>query len=199
MEFGEDFYLNKCLELLGIPPVTAAEVPLLYDTYEWGEMAQKGCSALQVDGQLQNFSVYHAHKNISDWLDCYAQAKSGPNISDEMRRLAIEEVRRRSEPRPTTVTTTTGGTTGTTSTITTLNNTDLGPGHLVYMNVVRSKPKEAKLGLMARVTQQVWPCVSLLAAGLVVAPVYVIVKRKQMEPQDSEEVSGLTDQFQLPQ
>merc|ERR1740123_117865 len=117
MSFGEDFYLNKCLELLGIPSVKAAEVPLLYDTYEWGEVAHKGCSAQKVDGKLQNFSVYHAHKNIEDWLDCYAQANSGPNISDEMRRLAIEEVNRSVEPRPTT--------TRTSTTVTTLNSADL--------------------------------------------------------------------------
>jgi len=207
MEFGEDFYLNKCLELLGIPAVRAVEVPLLYDTYEWGEVAQKGCSALQVDGQLQNFSVYHAHKNISDWLDCYAQANSGPNISDRMRQLAIEEVRRSPSQQPTSVTsvtTTTRSSTRTTLTFTMLNDADLAPAAAVHttdvmvMAGVQSKPKEARPDLIVRIARQTWPLLSLLAAGLVIAPFYVILKRRQRERQDAEEVDGLTCQLQLP-
>jgi hypothetical protein len=185
MEFGEDFYLNKCLELLGIPSVKAAEVPLLYDTYEWGEVAQTGCSAQKVNGKLQNFGVYHAHKNITDWLDCYAHAKSGPNISDEMWRLAIQEVKRSPAPRPTTVTTTTA--TQTTFTLTTFDDTGV-----MMMAGVQSKPKEDKHALLFRVALPpwlpVWPLLSLFAAGLVVAPVYFIIKRRQMERQDSEDI-----------
>jgi len=202
MEFGEDFYLNKCLELLGIPPVTAAEVPLLYDTYEWGEMAQKGCSAHTVDGKLQNFGVYHAHKTIVDWLDCYAQAKSGPNISDEMRQLAIEEVRR-SPANFTTATTTTQASTRTITTVTMLDSIDLAPAvhttDVMVMAGVQRKPKEAKHGLIVQIARQVWPLLSLLAAGLVAAPLYGIIKRRQMVRQDSEEADMLTGQLQLPQ
>jgi len=139
MKFGEDFYLNKCLELLGIPSVKAAEVPLLYDTYEWGKKSRKTCYPQTIKGefQSQNFAVYHAHKTITEWLDCYAQAKSGPAISDDMKQWAIKEVTRR----PTMITTTTQTTsitttTRTTSTVTPLNHTDLAPAVAVYTTVV---------------------------------------------------------------
>jgi len=139
MDFGEDFYLNKCLELLGIPSVKATEVPLLYDTYEWGEKGQKTCFPETIKGEFRSklFAVYHAHKTITEWLDCYAQAKSGPTISKEMRRLAIEEASRRPGPRPTVVTTTTR----TIPKATLLNYTDPSPAAPVPIVKIMGSPE----------------------------------------------------------
>mmetsp|Transcript_19118 Transcript_19118/g.36826 ORF Transcript_19118/g.36826 Transcript_19118/m.36826 type:complete len:509 (-) Transcript_19118:130-1656(-) len=208
MEFGEDFYLNKCLELLGIPSVKAAEVPLLYDTYEWGEVAQKTCYAQKVDGKFQYFAVYHAHKTIEDWLDCYAQAKSGPTISREMKRLAIAEAKRSNGPPTTTATTTTSRTT---TTVTKDNmvrdvayapaaTTHAAPSATVHthtteevMVLARSEEgtvnKEVKHGWLMRTAgqlSQIWPLVSLLAAGLVVAPFYGLIRRRNLQSRDSD-------------
>jgi len=182
MEFGEDFYLNKCLELLGIPSVKAAEVPLLYDTYEWGPLANKTCRPQTLHGEFrsQNFAVYHAHKNISDWIECYEQANSGPRLSDEMRQLAIAEAKRQPEPRPTTFTTITRAastTTATTSrtvttastTISTISTTSTVTYPRALLVVAHDPAKE---GQSDRLLGQAWPFLSLLAAGLVAAPCY---------------------------
>jgi hypothetical protein len=195
MSFGEDFYLNKCLELLGIPAVKASEVPLLYDTYEWGEVAQKTCFAQKVDGKFQYFAVYHAHKNIEDWLDCYAEAKSGPKISADMRRLAIAEANKNPDPPTTTASTTNTGTTSTLTTVSTLNFSNnpvseiahsmVATPHVhtteVMMLAQKSAQKEVKHSWMVRVAGQVWPLASLLAAGLVVAPFYSLVRRRNVD------------------
>jgi len=215
MAFGEDFYLNKCLELLGIPAVEAADVPLLYDTYEWGEVAHVDCFAQKVDGKLQNFSVYHAHKNITDWLDCYEQADSGPAISEDLRRSAIEEATGMVEapPATVTVTATTATTTATTQTPTatntrttstttlTFNDTTVVPftTQVLMQDGVKTESKETQHGWMVRLASEVWPLLSLLAACLVVAPLYARPKKvDQRSVEGADKSQGSAPAWELP-
>jgi len=59
---GEDFYVNRCMQLLKVPGVQ--DMRLLKDAYMWGEKHVE-CSS--------NEAVFHPLKSTSEWANCVKQ------------------------------------------------------------------------------------------------------------------------------
>jgi len=91
--YGEDFYMNECLDSLGVPAVKG--MALLYDKYAYGEFAKERCTPLVADKMVnkarQAYASYHPHKDMKGWIKCRREANEGKVITDQEAAQAVYE------------------------------------------------------------------------------------------------------------
>jgi len=93
LAYGEDFWLNKCLQHLKVTAVPGLN--LLYDKYAWGPWAQNHCDGLAPEAwknpALIYYASYHPHKTFKGWMKCLLQAHDGEVPGKKVQQQAMGE------------------------------------------------------------------------------------------------------------